>query len=151
MGVALMEKCLAALDLDQFHSYGPVETAVWATAWKCRSGHGGERLPIGRPNANVDILIMDAMGRPVPPGMSGELWIGGAQTGRGYTNNKEETKHRFVADPLEPGSDRRYYRTGDLARFLSDGNILFLGRMDDQLKVRGVRIELGDVSAALLR
>ena len=151
MGVALMEKCIAALDLDLFHSYGPVEAAVWATAWKCRSGHGGERLPIGRPNAKVDILIMDAHGRPVPPGMPGELWIGGAQTGRGYINNGEETKKRFVDDPIDPGSGRRYYRTGDLARFLPDGNLLFLGRMDDQLKVRGVRIELGDVTAALLR
>ncbi len=146
-----MRACQEALDVEIFQDYGPTETAVAVTYWKYIPGHGHPKPPIGKPNSNVDVLIMDILGRPVPPGMTGELWIGGAQTGRGYINNKEETKHRFVADPLEPGSDRRYYRTGDLARFLPDGNILFIGRLDDQLKVRGVRIEIGDVSAALLR
>ena len=148
---SLMRACQEALDVEIFQDYGPTETTVAVTCWKYIPGHGHPKPPIGKPNSNVDVLIMDIQGRPVPPGMTGELWIGGAQTGRGYINNKEETKHKFVADPLEPGSDRRYYRTGDLARFLPDGNILFLGRMDDQLKVRGVRIELGDVSTALLR
>lgn len=83
--------------------------------------------------------------------MPGELWIGGAQTGYGYIHNEAETRKRFVEDPIKPDSGRRYYRSGDLAQFLPDGNLLFLGRIDDQVKVRGVRIELGDVSSALLR
>jgi amino acid adenylation domain-containing protein len=147
----LMRTCLQTLEATLYHRYGPTETTMSATHWICNLTSGHERPPIGRPNANVDLLIMDPKGRPVPPGMSGELWIGGTQTGRGYINNDEETRKRFVGDPLEPGSGRRYYRTGDMARFLSDGNLLFLGRMDDQLKVRGVRVELGDVSAALHR
>jgi amino acid adenylation domain-containing protein len=147
----VMRTCLDTLDARLYQSYGPAETAVAVTLWKAYDGHGHTKPPIGRPNVNIDILIMDDRGRPLPPGMSGELWIGGAQTGRGYIHNEEETKRRFVDDPLEPGSGRRYYRTGDIARFLPDGNILFLGRMDDQVKVRGVRIELGDVSTGLLR
>jgi amino acid adenylation domain-containing protein len=146
-----MRTCLTTLDARLYQSYGPAEAAVAVTLWECHNDHGHPKPPIGRPNSNVEILIMDHKGRPVPPGMSGELWIGGAQTGRGYINNEEETKKRFVDDPIEPGSGRRYYRTGDLARFLPDGNLLFLGRMDDQLKVRGVRIELGDSTSALLR
>jgi amino acid adenylation domain-containing protein len=148
---SILRDCLSILDVRVNNVYGPAETALAVTLWACHIGHGHPNPPIGRPNANVDLLIMDAMGRPVPPGMSGELWIGGAQTGRGYINNGEETAKRFVEDPFEHGSGRRYYRTGDLARFLSDGNLLFLGRIDDQLKVRGARIELGDVDSALLR
>jgi amino acid adenylation domain-containing protein len=147
----LMRRCLSTLDAELWQSYGPAETAVAVTLWKCHNGHGHPKPPIGRPNANVDILIMDPLGRPVPPGMQGELWIGGAQTGRGYIHNEAETRNRFLDDPIEPGSGRRYYRTGDQAKFLPDGNLLFLGRIDDQLKVRGVRIEPGDVTAALLR
>jgi len=148
---ALMQDCLSTLDTVLFQSYGPAEAAIAVTLWKCHTGHGHLKPPIGTPNANVDILLLDAQGRPVPPGLPGELWIGGAQTGRGYIHNPEETAKRFVGDPLRPGSGRRYYRTGDLARFLADGNLLFLGRLDDQVKVRGVRIEPGDVAAGLLQ
>jgi tyrocidine synthetase III len=147
----IMRACLDTLDARLYQSYGPAEAAVAVTLWRCQPDTGHPKPPIGRPNANVDILIMDGSGRPVPPGMTGELWIGGAQTGRGYINNEDESRMRFVDDPLKPGSGRRYYRTGDIARFLPDGNILFIGRMDDQLKVRGVRIEMGEVTAALLR
>jgi amino acid adenylation domain-containing protein len=148
---SVMNECFVKLGVRVNNVYGPAETALSVTVWEYHEGSGYRIPPIGRPNANVDVLIMDRDGRPIPPGMSGELWIGGAQTGRGYINNEEETLKRFVDDPLEPGSGRRYYRTGDVARFLPDGNLLFLGRMDDQLKVRGVRIELGDVASALLR
>jgi amino acid adenylation domain-containing protein len=147
----LVSKCLGTLNVQLFNGYGPVEAALSVAQWQCHIDHAHPKPPIGRPNTNVDILVMDAKGRPVPPGMPGELWIGGAQTGRGYINNEEETKKRFVVDPLEPGSGRRYYKTGDFARFLSDGNLLFLGRKDEQLKIRGVRIELGDVTAALTK
>lgn len=145
----LMRRCLATLDAVLWQSYGPAETAVAVTLWKCHDGHGHTKPPIGRPNANVDILVMDHEGRPLPPGMTGELWIGGAQTGRGYCNDEAETVKRFVPDPLIPGSGRRYYRTGDLCRFLPDGNLEFMGRVDDQVKVLGQRVEPGEVSAAL--
>jgi len=147
----LMQQCLATLDARLYQSYGPAETAVAVTLWQCLNGHGHPKPPIGRPNPNVDILLMNPQGKPVPPGMPGELWIGGAQTGYGYIHNEVETRKRFVEDPIKPDSGRRYYRSGDLAQFLPDGNLLFLGRIDDQVKVRGVRIELGDVSSALLR
>ena len=146
----LMEQCLSILNASLSNAYGPAEAGA-ATQWICHNGHPYPKPSIGRPNCNVDTWVMDPHGRPVPPGMPGELWIGGAQTGRGYIGNGEETKKRFVDDPLDPGSGRRYFRTGDLARFLPDGNLLFLGRIDDQLKVRGVRVEPGDVTSALLR
>jgi amino acid adenylation domain-containing protein len=143
-----MRICLDTLGASLSNAYGPAEAGA-VTQWICHNGHEYPNPSIGRPNVHVDILILDAQGRPVPPGLPGELWIGGAQTGRGYIHNPEETAKRFVDDPLRPGSGRRYYRTGDLARFLPDGNLLFLGRLDDQVKVRGVRIEPGDVAAGL--
>ncbi|MFN7280616.1 MAG: non-ribosomal peptide synthetase, partial [bacterium] len=85
----------------------------------------------------------------VPPGVSGELWIGGAQTGRGYVNDPSLTRDRFVEDPLDPGSGLRFYRSGDLARYLPDGQLLFMGRADEQVKIRGQRVEPEEVSVAL--
>lgn len=145
----LMRRCLDTLDAGLWQSYGPAETAVAVTLWRCQGSNARTKPPIGRPNANVDILVMDHEGRPLPPGMTGELWIGGAQTGRGYCNDEAETVKRFVPDPLIPGSGRRYYRTGDLCRFLPDGNLEFMGRVDDQVKVLGQRVEPGEVSATL--
>jgi|GEM_PF-3078229 len=146
----LLASCLSMDEITLYNAYGPAEAGA-VTQWTAHTGHGHPKPPIGRPNPNVDILVMDPHGRPLPTGLPGELWIGGAQTGRGYIHNEAETRKRFVDDPIEPGSGRRYYRSGDLARFLPDGNLLFLGRIDDQVKVRGVRIELGDVASALLR
>ena len=151
LSYTLMNECLTKLGSSLYNGYGPAETADAVSIWRCHTGYGQTNPPIGMPMANIVLLLMDDHGRPVPPGMPGELWIGGAQTGRGYINNEEETRKRFVHDPMEPGSGRRFYRSGDIARFLPDGNILFLGRMDDQLKVRGVRIEPGDIGAALMR
>jgi amino acid adenylation domain-containing protein len=148
---ALMRDCRDILDVEVFQDYGPTEATVAVTYWKYKQEHGHPYPPIGKPNEGVRVLVMDTRGRQVPPGMPGELWVGGAQTSRGYMNNREETQRRFVEDPVEPGSGRVYYRTGDLVRFLPDGNLLFMGRIDDQLKVRGVRVELGDVKAALLQ
>ena len=147
---ALMVRCLSSMEAILSNAYGPAEAGA-VTQWICHIDHAYPKPSIGPANCNVDIWIMDRLGRPLPPGMTGELWIGGAQTGRGYINNEAESRKRFVDDPFNPGSGRRYYRTGDLAQFLPDGNLLFHGRMDDQLKVRGVRVELGDVSTALNR
>ncbi len=131
-----------------FNAYGPTEATVCASVYRCEGREEGEP-PIGRPIANTKIYILDAQRRPVPIGVSGEIYIGGAGVARGYLNRPELTAQRFVADPFSAGAGARMYRTGDLGRYRADGNIEFLGRNDDQVKVRGYRIELGEIEAQL--
>jgi amino acid adenylation domain-containing protein len=129
--------------------YGPTEAAVDVTAWPCRPTEAMARVAIGRPIANLGIHLLDRTGQPVPPGIPGELHIGGTGVGRGYLGRPELRADRFVPDPLRTDRGGRLYRTGDLARHRSDGAIDFLGRIDHQVKVRGFRIELGEIEAAL--
>jgi amino acid adenylation domain-containing protein/non-ribosomal peptide synthase protein (TIGR01720 family) len=132
--------------------YGPTEAAVDVTFRDCREGAGdgeGGSVPIGRPISGVEIRLLDPSLRPVPVGAAGELAIGGLAPGRGYWRRPDLTAERFVPDPLSAPPGGRLYRTGDLARFLADGSLDYLGRLDDQVKVRGVRVELGEIEAAL--
>ena len=146
----LMQECLRRLDARLYQSYGPAETAVAVTIWPCHTGHGYPKPPIGTPNANTVIHILNEYGRPVPPGVTGELYIGGAQVGRGYLNNPGLTALSFVADPIDPASGTRFYRSGDTAMYADDGNIIFCGRIDGQVKIMGQRVEPSETAHRLM-
>ncbi len=129
--------------------YGPTEVAVAVTGFDCDQPYDpAEGVPIGRPGWNTRCYVLDASGRPVPPGSPGELYLAGSQVADGYLNRPGLTATAFPADPFGAPGDRMY-RTGDRARQLSDGTLLFLGRTDDQVKIRGNRIEPGEIEAAL--
>ncbi len=126
------------------NEYGPTEATVWCAAWKA-PGREVSHVPIGRPIPGAHLHVLDPRGEPVPPGVAGELFVGGPGLTPGYL--LEDKSERFLASPL--GGSGRLYRTGDQACWLPDGNLLFLGRGDRQIKVRGHRIELGEIEAAL--
>ncbi|MDI1476289.1 non-ribosomal peptide synthetase/type I polyketide synthase [Polyangium sp. y55x31] len=129
-----------------FNAYGPTEATICATLARCTPD--GERPPIGRPVPNARCYVLDAQMRLLPRGVPGELFIGGVGVTRGYLDRPEISAERFVPNPFGSG---RLYRTGDRVRFRNDGNLEFLGRMDEQLKLRGFRIEPGEIEAELDR
>lgn len=132
------------------NNYGPTECTVVATSGQVLPGGNRNVLPtIGWPISNVQVHILDSRLHHVPPGVTGEICIGGAGVGRGYLNAPEMTAERFVPDFINAGSATRLYKTGDLARCLPDGQIAFVGRLDDQIKIRGFRIEPNEIVAAL--
>lgn len=129
------------------NAYGPTEATITATLGE--AGEETERITIGRPLPGRTVHILDGTGRPVPVGVVGELHIGGGLLARGYLNQPELTRERFVPDPFAAPPGGRLYRTGDRGRYLTDGRIEYVGRKDHQVKIRGYRIELGEVEAAL--
>jgi amino acid adenylation domain-containing protein len=144
----LVEKFGQKLEAKLHNLYGPTEAAVDVSYWECAAGV--ERAtPIGRPISNTQLYVLDAWMQPAAIGVVGELYIGGVAVGRGYWRNADLTAERFVPDPFSRDAGARLYRTGDLTRYMADGNIEYLGRIDSQVKLRGHRIELGEVEAAL--
>jgi acyl-CoA synthetase (AMP-forming)/AMP-acid ligase II len=130
-----------------WNMYGPTETTVWSTAHRVVEREGP--VPIGRPILNTNVYVLDDQRRPVPQGMPGEVWIGGAGVALGYWNRLELTDARFVHDPFSDVPGARMYRTGDVGRWRADGTLAFLGRVDTQVKVHGHRIELAEVERVL--
>jgi amino acid adenylation domain-containing protein len=142
----LTQRFFERFDCELYNFYGPTETAVDATFWQCTPQSHYQIIPIGRPIANTQIYILDSELQPLPIGIPGELHIGGASLARGYLNRPELTAQKFIDNPFGNG---KLYKTGDLARYLPDGNIEFIGRIDNQVKLRGLRIELGEIESIL--
>ena len=146
-------------DARLYNEYGPTEATVWCTVYQISSDDIGVSIPIGKPIANTKIFILDPHGHPCPIGIAGELHVGGEGVARGYLNQPDLTARRFNPDPfladfsgatMTEESGARMYKTGDLARWRPDGEIEFLGRIDNQIKIRGYRVELGEIENALI-
>lgn len=133
-----------------YNAYGPTETTVCATIARCSTKSKQPPTIIGKPLQNTTLYVLNAQQQPVPIGMAGELYITGSLLARGYTK-EEFTQKSFIkiSDPFEPNKEIRVYRTGDIVKWLEDGNLNFIGRMDEQVKVRGFRIELNEITAYL--
>ncbi len=140
----------SAPDTRLINEYGPTETVVGCCIYELKAQDPlNGSVPIGRPIANTQLYILNENLEPVPPGVMGELYIGGAGVARGYLNRPELTQERFLPDPFSDENEARMYKSGDLARYREDGIIEYLGRADNQVKVRGYRIELGEIEAVL--
>jgi amino acid adenylation domain-containing protein len=147
--VATQEAFFGHGSADLLHMYGPTETAIAVTGWTCRRAQSRSRVPLGVPMPLVELYVLDRHGHPVPPGVWGELYVGGVSLGRGYLGRAAETAAAFVPDMLSGRKGARLYRTGDVVRHGPDGLLEFRGRADNQIKIRGFRVELGEIEAAL--
>lgn len=146
----LAEKHFAFLSVSRlYNEYGPTEATVWSTVHRFELGVRLDRVPIGKPIANVQMYVLDAQMEPLPLGVAGELYIGGAGVARGYLNQPELTAERFLPNPFNTELGARLYRTGDIGRWRPDGELEFLGRVDQQVKIRGYRIEPEEIETVL--
>jgi len=134
-----------------FNEYGPTEATVWSTVHHCQDDAKRATLSIGHPIANTAAYVLDSRLQPALPGVTGELWLGGAGIAFGYVGNSALTAERFVPDPFSPRAGARLYRTGDLCRMSADGTLEFLGRTDGMIKVQGFRVELAEIERVLER
>lgn len=132
-----------------FNAYGPTEGTICATIGACHPDARGRAPSIGRAIENTRVYLLDNHLQPVPIGVAGELYIGGVGVARGYFNRPQLTRERFIANPFDPEPGSRLYKTGDIARYLPDGSIEYIGRVDHQVKVRGFRVEPGEIEAVL--
>jgi len=146
---SLVSRAFELLDAELHNLYGPTEAAIDVTHWRCERGDARDVVPIGRPIANTQIHVLDQADQAVPTGVPGEIVIAGAGVATGYIRRPELTRSRFRPAPLDPTGRQRAYWTGDRGRWTREGVLEFLGRIDDQVKIAGVRIELGEVAAAL--
>lgn len=140
-------------DVRLLNVYGPTETVITPTSFEVPTDYLAQeprcRIPIGRPRASRKAYVLDCHGQPVPIGVAGELHLGGKLLARGYHNRPELTGEKFISDPFSSEPAARLYKTGDLARYLPDGNLEYLGRLDQQVKIHGFRVELGEVEAVV--
>lgn len=147
---ATIKKTYELLQEVEVHNlYGPTEAAVDVSSWYCDSAQLSAGVPIGKPVANTQLYILDQNLNQLPIGLPGELHIGGVQLAKGYLNQEELTAEKFVANVFANNATEKLYKTGDLARYREDGNIEYLGRIDTQVKLRGLRIELGEIESSL--
>ena len=142
---SLVAELQAATGAHIENMYGPTETTIWSTTQTATGGDG--ITGVGRPIANTQVYVLDEAMSPVPVGVPGELFIGGEGVARGYWQRPDLTAERFLDDPFKPGN--RIYRTGDLVRWRADGGLDFLGRADHQVKLRGYRIEMGEIESQI--
>ena len=144
-----VKRFFEAFNQVELHNlYGPTEASVDVTWWHCKPEDTDRAVPIGRPIANTQMYVLDQDGQQVPIGVIGELYIGGIQLAKGYLNRPDLTAAAFMELPID-GQMRRVYKTGDLGRFRTDGAIDYLGRIDHQVKLRGLRIELGEIETVI--
>jgi amino acid adenylation domain-containing protein len=146
--VDLQAELRRRLRVEVHNLYGPTEAAVDVTAWACGEEDGAASVPIGYPIDNTQVHVLDDALNPAPIGISGEIYLGGIGLARGYLRNAAATSDRFIPDPISATPGQRMYRTGDRGRVREDGAIEFLGRTDSQIKIRGVRVELGEIEHA---
>ena len=146
----LTQKFFRTLNARLHNLYGPTEAAVDVTYWECKANTKLKTIPIGKPISNIRILCLDKNLNEVAHGKEGELHIGGVGLAEGYWNRPELTAEKFISDPFSHNSHDRLYKTGDLGRIHDDGTVEYLGRIDFQVKIRGLRIELGEIESELL-
>jgi amino acid adenylation domain-containing protein len=148
LSVKLQERFFQHLNADFYNGYGPTEATIAVSYWKCNPNKNCLTVPIGKPISNTQLYVLDLQLQPVPIGVIGEIFIAGKSLARGYLNHPELTREKFITNPFGKGV---LYQTGDLGRHSPDGNLEFIGRIDNQIKIRGIRIELGEIKSSLNR